>query len=140
MKTSELRIGNLVNYQVGTSVFKDKVTAITEKRIVVGNVAIKHDCLRPIPLTEELLVNFGFLDIYNNNNDIHYIHPLLTHCHIEYEDSETTDEKFLTLYFHSGCYNVNCSQYNGYDVRLFSVHQLQNLYFALTEEELTIKK
>ncbi len=69
---------------------------------------------QPIPLTEEWLVRFGF--------DKHY------------------DNEFLL-----GNYSIRYGllYYNGYrchEVGINSVHSLQNLYFALTDEELKTKQ
>lgn len=74
-----------------------------------------NDVLQPIPLTEEWLLNFGFKkiktwlgDAYENENgDIAYLNGQI---YIISEDVKVDTPKY--------------------------VHQLQNLYFALTGEEL----
>lgn len=73
---------------------------------------------KPIPLTEEWLVRFG-----GKKNDEEITIPINRHLCISFIDSECqliTDDDFFVM-----------------DV--YHVHQLQNLYFALTGEELTIK-
>ena len=75
--------------------------------------------IKPIPLTEEWLLKFGFKKNLNSNDIIYYI--LAGECLLEYN---------LT--------------HNFADIDLFIdikyVHQLQNLYFALTNEELTYEQ
>jgi hypothetical protein len=80
----------------------------------------------PIPLTEEWLVKFGFEDRIETGVCIayHYGHnPITNDWMIElikiHEDS---------FYFYK----------NGH-FKIVFVHQLQNLYFALTGEELIVK-
>ena len=124
LRGAELRIGNLVNYQVGTSIFQDKVTAITEKRIVIGNVAIKHDCLRPIPLTEEWLINFGFKEV-------------LGKFVIKATDGYNVcvglrNEKWYL-------YNDDCDAECNIICEVESVHRLQNLFFDIWNIELKSK-
>jgi hypothetical protein len=80
----------------------------------------------PIPLTEEWLLNFGgkplengyWISIYNLKAEFHF------------ELFKNTDEIITTIK----------SQFADLILdRIKYVHQLQNLYFALTNEELTIK-
>jgi len=116
MKANELRIGNLVSSE--TSVPKLFYWDIDDFEFY------KHrmDDIEPIPLTEEWLERFGFeqMKLYTGDN-----------CFVK--------EKFCVL----------CDgQLKNYDLRLTFdsdqtirveldyVHQLQNLYFALTNTEL----
>lgn len=110
MKASELRIGNIVSYGDGElfvdiNVFRD----------------LEHYKLKPIPLTEEWLVKFGFEKEYSN---------YWSHKKSYFE----IDKDNYGLWINS----VNGNEYhhgNGFK----HVHQLQNLYFALTGEELTLQ-
>ncbi len=116
-----LRIGNLLTHDARTC----RVTSLIENgesnydietRFVKGGEvrfnSIIYVGLEPIPLTEEWLVKFGF---------------------------EGWDK---------GDYTMNLSNANFYKLPIWQplaknikhVHQLQNLYFALTGEELTIKE
>jgi len=113
MKASELRIGNLV-YQGVDDLEVVEVKCSIDFLISLERV-INALCLKPIPLTEEWLVKFGFKKIGVN-----------------YELNEFvifTDRKGRLKY-----------RSHPYDVPLYHVHQLQNLYFALRPEELTIKE
>jgi hypothetical protein len=110
MKASELRIGNYVNDSIGL--------------ITIGlNGNIKFaDAYHPIPLTEEWLLKFGFEKKYQTfefkglNIDGTVVHFSFDKWRSEY-DIENCDFTEIP---------AECKH----------VHQLQNLYFALTNEEL----
>jgi len=70
------------------------------------------DVIKPIPLTEEWLVKFGLL----NNSRL----------------------QFLNKHDSNGKYYKGLDAF-AYKLEVKHVHQLQNLYFALTGEELKIK-
>ena len=76
------------------------------------------DQLSPIPLTEEWLVKLGFVS--NPYEDRYEKGDFHIHC--------DKTKGFLDLWV------TNCR------LDLQHVHQLQNLYFALTGKELTIKE
>lgn len=124
MKASELRIGSLLRDKVSKTELK--VIELTEKDIITYVIdrslfPLKNGWgIEPIQLTEEWLLNFGFEKelgwdnmVYFNNNGMHiYLCENGKESWLEYEN----------------------------DIVLKSVHQLQNLYFALTNEELIINK
>ena len=110
MKASELRIGNLINNGISD-------VEISAKHILGINNR-DYETVRPILITNEWLVKFGF-EKKNIINENHYkINSDLTYI---------IDYNFLT--------------FRGYILKdhIKHVHQLQNLYFALTGEELEIK-
>lgn len=117
MKTTELRIGNLVT--VSDSIIK--VTGVDRYNIQVNGYYPLSDIML-IPLTQEWLIKFGFLeqkqDWFNLNliNDWTYLYINAKYNIVE-----------LSVNNHGAILSGVC-QY---------VHQLQNLYFALTGEELT---
>jgi len=114
MRPEELRIGNCVKYARGVLKHEGKITTIGA--IIVGET----DFYEPIPLTEEWLVKFGFECNFNNPNKWLQI-------------AENGEE----LEIYSDWLGEQCL----YDrVSIKYVHQLQNLYFALTGNELTIKE
>ena len=83
--------------------------------------------ISPIPLTEEWLLNFGF-ELTNDEGDVKY------YDFINNSDySIVFDHSEIALHYNakSGYY---CIMYD--DTKLQKVHQLQNLYFALTGKEL----
>jgi hypothetical protein len=117
MKANELRIGNLV-LSKGVPVQIEEIMWETVRHCF-GEFPI--DYVEPIPLTEEWLLKFGFeikLDNFNWNagigiNEIGDFKLALRH----------TDN--FGWFYKSRCTPIKY------------VHQLQNLYFALTGEELT---
>ena len=114
MKANELRIGNLIDRQD----YICKVTKIEEGGIITepleykGEMFVKQG-VEPIPLTEEWLVKFGFKKGSKG--------WFKTYSH-------KTEVSVITCKFNFYMYKHICNY----------VHQLQNLYFALTGEELTI--
>lgn len=77
---------------------------------------IEHN---PIPLTEEWLIKFGF------ENRLGFLSLGALSCVYSYEEN--------VFYFYIGKDGDN-------DIKVMFVHQLQNLYFALTGQELQIKE
>lgn len=109
MKASELRIGNLVNYG----------NAVKQLDAELFLQLLKYTTpFEPITLTEEWLLKFGF-----ERKPWGLIKGgLLFRDNIKNPCSELTLEVG-----------------NGFRVTVQYLHQLQNLYFALTGEELTFK-
>lgn len=118
MKNNELRIGNWV-------LMSD------ELYLEYYNIQAHDFCssmfekFEPIPLTEEWLLKFEALK--DENNDLFI-----------YVDKENDLRLYLTNGFIQVCKNFFCPYFNY--KHIVYVHQLQNLYFALTGKELkTIK-
>lgn len=125
MKANELRVGNLF-----TMVFTVCVNGIEpDGRIHIENNILKTcvniDKLKPIPLTEEVLVECGFERI---RQDSKYFK--LTYA-----------EKGTYLLFGLGNWHTEICLHSSTTAQgeTKHLHQLQNLYFALTGEELEIK-
>jgi hypothetical protein len=74
----------------------------------------------PIPLTEEWLIKFGFDEITPK----YYVLNI--------------DENTSFTYYYTFSGGVWHFEFEGISIKIKYVHQLQNLYFALTGEELTI--
>jgi hypothetical protein len=117
---NELRIGNLLLNNHVTY----KVISIDEEGIMADPVSQKHtidvnirDLVTPIPLTEEWLLSFGF-------EKMHKYYQL---------------GKVTINIFNDSAYKLNVSGFTPYKAIKY-VHQLQNLYFDLTGEELTLEK
>jgi hypothetical protein len=126
MKASELRIGNYVWDDYSGEMI---VSAILESSAIWLRKTIKYPSgeylvkdIKPIPLTEEWLLRFGFEKLkraviaFGKRNLI-----------VEWLFERWTGRLYYDAYTSIQIIEI---QY---------VHQLQNLYFALTEEELTIK-
>lgn len=119
MDAKELRIGNWVIIDDG---FPERVTTVTFN--IIHYFPERESMLKPIPLTPEILEKAGFEEsqdgfFYNEEATfrIHNNRMLIDMSFINPENDET--------------YFVNIGVVD-------SLHQLQNLYHALTSEELTI--
>ena len=127
MKATELRIGNLVNYQL-TDKLSDPKNWIEPMVVDAEDLRVlslrEYDDYSPIPLTEEWLKRFPFKEICRSDYQVKYL--------IE------AGRSFINISFRSD--GEICVFFNNIMIKhINSVHQLQNLYFAITGEELTIK-
>lgn len=111
MKVQELRIGNLFQEQKTKKIIE--VIELSQEKIVFSGVFSAEWQAEPIPLTEEWLLKFGFID-FEKESFSYYI--------------ENNGEIVLKK---SGLDIL-------YDYPIQYVHQLQNLYFDLTGEELSV--
>ena len=113
MKANELRIGNYI--QVKGEKYNSQIMWILPREVGLDNSVdeIFISDLEPIPLTEEWLIRFGF----------------------EVKSASVTHKYSYNIGFFvlSNGLRSNIS-YDGYEIKY--VHQLQNLYFALTGNEL----
>jgi hypothetical protein len=132
MKANELRIGNLVLTDRNNS-----IKTIVEVRSFIVSVEyirtdtnckhqsmVDYERLIPIPITEAWLLKFGF-EKDNSENNKTYLSPTVNGNRIKIYFNRFGVAKFTMNMFHQ--------------IEIEYVHQLQNLYFALTGEELTIK-
>ena len=130
MNAKELRIGNLIFN-------RNSIVRVNYKRL--GGIISGNKEFSPIPLTEEWLLKFGFKKaIYESTHD-DFCDEI---CYeLEYKRDffmSYADDFSLTLFIEKKTQHEElgiCP--NLKDLR--NVHQLQNLYFALTSEELEIK-
>ena len=116
MKASELRLGNYVD-------LFGKVAYITKSDFSETDYGIAIESGKPIPLTEEWLLRFGFnwldqVDGYRKEHIEHTISMDLLPIENSKEFAVEWDYNWLNSIKH--------------------VHQLQNLYFALTGDELKL--
>lgn len=124
VKANELRIGNYINYSGNHRDYDG--TFNEEFARYLFDVKDEWDMISGIPLTKDWLMKFGFKQI-----------------------TYQTGEK--TLCFQADTWNVTNYANEGfkfwisecddcpYYKEIKHVHQLQNLYFALTDNELEIK-
>jgi hypothetical protein len=118
MKAEDFRINNLVHYTDGSSVMICKLDAQD-----LLQMSVDEDYMNlhvPIPLTEEILLKCGF-EKPKFSYDFGKLSIVLRGVH-GYKNGRT--------YFNSWCIIEKQIEY---------IHQLQNLYFALTGEELKIE-
>jgi hypothetical protein len=118
MKANELRIGNLtyrIEVKNKNNTVIDDITIYDMERI--QEVHDKTFTYEPIPLTEEWLQKFGF------QTEESFVYEL---------DDITINTSRGLMWIFTKCKNnveIEITEY---------VHQLQNLYFALTNKELRI--
>jgi hypothetical protein len=133
MKAIELRLGNWVEQP------NDGVTRVTA---VLNDLQIKTETgyvdkyCRPIPLTEEWLLKFGFEKIEFNSEK----HGYGTEYHLEKKDVFFVycDDFSLGIYGSVRDYEGNSLAIIPPHENINHVHQFQNLYFALTGKELEL--
>lgn len=145
MKATQLRIGNFIlfnteinsepfitQYEIASINCDDTIRFKSEMvehenycNGTIGCYSIKR--ISPIPLTEEWLIKFGF----EKNNKDYLLNNVLI---FDYTYLGTGDNHHIGFMFKWGNY-IN----EGKDIVIQYVHQLQNLYFALTGEELELK-
>lgn len=125
MKATELRIGNLIN---------KKELQMTVENIGENGINYYHgaefdnptsdydewEILSGIPLTEEWLLKFGFKE-----NDFCFILGTLN---------------LYTSQHGAWDYYAGCGNERQWVTSIRYIHQLQNLFFAITGKELTIKE
>ena len=136
MKVEELRIGNWIISNQSYCSWDIKIHSGDYFQIKqVGEVLDSWDDMgasgrlllkgcKPIPLTEEWLTKLGFT-IYKGEPDKYLENEVYIDC----------DE---TFYYVVESYCSERGDWCHCEVEIEYVHQLQNLYFALTNKELTI--
>jgi hypothetical protein len=129
MKETELRLGNSINLHGEECT----VRAIGKGNITIGAEGYKSErvsinSIKPIPLTEEWLVKFWFK--YGESKEHGY---LWLHCKM--------GELYVRPSYLDGFYwgFDNDNEINNQN-NIEHVHSLQNLYFALTGQELEISE
>ena len=136
IRPEELKIGNYVDVCtyvksviVPTGLYK-RVSAIPRNGVDLTlpsdreDFILAYQMIEPIPLTEEMFLKCGFIEVpyYENilqkeNIRIHF-------------DKQKSSEVLFVLYDDDG--DITCQ------TRVSCLHQLQNLYFALTGKELDL--
>jgi hypothetical protein len=126
MDTKELRRGNWVLFEDNGTEFE--VEQIFANGLDVRNsreaTYIESEYFAGIPLTEEWLLRFGFE--YKDNDG----EPVLNHKNFGIDYYEFTDY---------GQWFVIMIKQSYVEIEIKYIHELQNLYFAVTHQELTIK-
>jgi len=133
MDARELRIGNYIQY-FGNVVQVEGIVNESNGfglQLNGGDFAsINSNSLEHDPLTEEWLLRFGFVKEVEYKKKINFsrFHLFQISASNPYNDNE--NEFKVNFYQSKQCVEL---------CRIKYVHQLQNLYFALTGEELTLK-
>jgi hypothetical protein len=115
---NSLRVGNLV-YSSETQEIQ-KITGITEEHPFIDAITfdyLSYDEIYPIELKDNFIIKLGFINKENNSlESIYELNGVVI----------SNSSKGFEFYF------------NGFSSKLKYVHELQNLYFALTQCELTV--
>ena len=122
MRVEDLRIGNLFYVEKDSCLFNkgiNKVSLNTFNDIHLKNAITS---MRPIELTEEILLKCGF-----------YKDIVLTFDLNNEENKTTLQYEFATKKIH-----ICRKHLSAFSLKVECLHQLQNIFFALTNEELTI--
>ena len=132
MKPTELRIGNLVTQIIERSTHNEEKTITIEWQELMWISRDRVDFYKPIPLTEEWLLKFWFeksivKEPWFEKNKI--------------EVFKYSKGNFFLLGGNHTAYGIGLHDiWKGMEINIQYVHQLQNLYFALTNEQLTLIK
>jgi len=129
IKTTELRLGNLFMVPAHKNLIAS-VTEIREDYVVCkgGNLNFLLASVEPIPLTTEFLLKLDFV--------------LLTNRWQALEDCLQKKHDLLNFNIYPNFKIIDIKYGNCGSTRILTVkyiHQLQNLFFSLTGEELQIK-
>lgn len=137
MKPEELRINNLVqdpNGNIGcvARIEKCSIEVLHEEGYLIVREPFTY--LEPIPLTEQWLLDFEFEKVDEED---------FVNCWKKDESDiacffDNTMSIFHRIYLRDDCVACTTSELDEVDIK--HVHQLQNLYFALTGKELTKKQ
>ena len=132
MRETELRIGNLVLAKVGVG----KVLEVSNAgHIITDNAGfcdLDKGCVHPVELTEEWLINLGFnktecLETFDGRLD----------KQVGFRYRNDLGERDYFYVISSEVDECSCYYYVTKEVKY--VHQLQNIYHALTGDELCVK-
>lgn len=121
IQSSELRIGNYIDFECSNTVesfhcSEGKITAIHTDHVYVNTIKVPRlGMLKTIPLTEEWLLKCGF-----NKISINY------------------EKRGIAIWYSSQSRSYVFRYGHQSETIIEYVHQLQNLYFALTGEELEV--
>ena len=146
IKPQEIRIGNNINTELGIAevigIYEDVVDVkgvsvidnSSENKISISTRSfdgcVEYEKIQPILLTEEILLKFGF-ERHDNGS---------VSAQFSYGINPVTQDYIIYLIWikdYENDYQLNGFPFyqNGY-FEIKTVHQLQNLYFALTNTEL----
>ena len=134
MEAKDLRIGSQVSQRIEGSTkvlfMQNTVEGIKYSNawyVLLGGNWVNIEDIEPIPLTEEWLLGFG---AHKSNKFTYWISVSNLKAELHFEAFKNRDEIVTRII---GSFSDLILD------RIKYVHQLQNLYFALTNEELIIK-
>lgn len=142
MKASELRIGNWVQYDCFDEIIYTKIDAIKDSKVSLNLSTHGYEWedvedIDPIPLTPEILEKAGFIrdDWSNSNYPGRFSLSLI-------DTGNYTGDGYFKYDSADDCLALYSSDGGDTSIvihKIEYVHQLQNIYFAITGEELEIE-
>ena len=123
IQPQELRIGNYIEYN-------GEIIKLDGSLLCCYIQNELEFPLNPIPLTEEILLKFGFNEVEGER---------WCDMHEEFEECDYYYLSMFKIYYNPETDRFEDDSLSHFNVNLKYVHQLQNLFFALTGEELTFK-
>jgi len=135
MKIQDLRLGNYIELRYENEGYCEVISIDKNGCIDVeypdGEIIYDRECKfenhEPIPLTEEWLLKFGFIKHHHD-----YINSM-ENLVLMLREIETNEWIYKLYPIELG----TAQQPKAVNIK--SIHQLQNLYFALTSEDLVLK-
>jgi hypothetical protein len=130
MNVKELRIGN---YLLDGEGYEINVRGLRQNDIIYTHPVFGENCFsgcsifQPISLTAAWLLNLGFEKAYESPFRLKFDYPTQTQIGYDFSKMETKENMEGFRFFGQYIENVKF------------IHQLQNLFFALTGEELEVK-
>ncbi len=118
LKVNELRAGNLIH--VLDEDFNKEVLRVNLNDMCNVECSSGIDDFEPIPITEEWLLEMGF-ELHDDCGEL------------------KGNDRFCSHRKLMGCFRLPNYEWSLNGKKIKYLHTLQNLYFALTEEELNIK-
>lgn len=141
MKANELRLGNWIK----TALSKDRgkpyqVVALRDNEVSTDKAEFQFNpiwtdlhYIKPIKLSEEWLLKFGFVDMIKNEEDTYTLRFYYPFYNSDFSIVKTEFKDKRDSFY---CLADNIKIHT----ELEYVHQLQNLYFALMGKELEIQE
>ena len=133
----DLRIGNIVNYGInqkegGITLNRGVITALTENKAIVNNIAIKYCNLYPITFNETMLNLIGFYHdatlIGVIKNTFRYKNSSIALNVINSIANQITAYENIYKEYVESIIQINCNY----------LHELQNCYYFIAKTELEL--
>ena len=141
IQANDLRIGNYIDYAgeiVQVDGVRPPILKEKEYRVYFKDGRAKSDFLNYIPITEEWLLKFGFKpDSYSGSQgSISCYRKKINDFIGAYKHIELIGECSISVFY----FQCNTKGVWNSGVVVESIHELQNLFFVLTGEELTVNE
>ena len=143
MKATQFRIGNILADKNGNPIIMEEL--LQNYYNSKGDFSTLYRDAKPIPITEEWLLKFGF-DRKKFTDGSEYLeidktvyNKIRNPIHSNNEFWKCYRFQFFKNEWYFGIYKDPNSNQFFVQKKIRYIHQLQNLYFALTDEELEIK-